>query len=58
MKQLRELYEYREMIFSLVKKIYAADIKALYWDFVDIYQSVITACRVYPCVFGYHESRL
>lgn len=33
MKQLRELYEYREMISVLSKKIYAADIKALYWDF-------------------------
>ena len=74
MKQLRELYEYREMIFSLVKKDlrgrYKGSVLGFLWTFINpLFQLLIytflfsivmrnTACRVYPCVFGYHESRL
>ena len=48
MQHIKELYEYREMIISLVRK----DLRGRYKG------SVITAYRVYNCVLNNYEGKL
>ena len=51
-KDLKELYAYRQMIFSLVKKICVADIRVPYWDLCGHLSIRCYRWGVYTLVFS------
>ena len=57
MKICKEIYQYRQMIFSLVKKTCVDGIKVPCWAFVDVYQPADAAGSLHLCVYLHHESR-
>lgn len=61
MKQLRELYEYREMIFSLVKKDlrgrYKGSVLGFLWTFINPLLQLVVFTLVFSVIMkaGYEQ---
>ena len=64
MKQLRELYEYREMIFSLVKKDlrgrYKGSVLGFLWTFINPLLQLVVFTLVFSVIMkaGYEQKNL
>lgn len=50
MNVFRDLYQYRELLKTNIKKTLEAVIKALFWEFFGHFKSAIASSRILFCV--------
>lgn len=57
MKLFKNLYDYRELLKTNVKKILEVNIKVHFRSIMVILKSIINGCRLCHCISLYHENQ-